>query len=64
MKIKIEKLNFPIPIGGSISRYIVKYRSHWWNKWKYIMDNGNPQLFTNDYILKAFSKEINRRLKQ
>ena len=56
MKAKVTQLNFHKDpkfdpdglIDESASRpYIIQIRKHWWNKWKYIMDNasGCPKLF-------------------
>mgnify|MGYP007054414121 CR=1 FL=1 len=45
MKYKLEKLIFQLPLNQYTTRYIVKYKEHWYSKWKYVLDNGVPELF-------------------
>ena len=46
MKHKINML----ALGDSIIRYTVQVKEHWWNKWHYIMDGNQPQLFRRDEL--------------
>ena len=49
MKYNINKL----ALGDGIIRYTVQTKKHWWNKWHYIMDGNQPQLFSREELKKA-----------
>lgn len=70
MKVKVIRLNFhkdPTfdPEGliddYYIKPYIVEFRNHWWNSWKYIVDIEThcPKLFYGEYSESALVEYIN-----
>lgn len=46
MKTRISKLDF----GNGIHRYIIAHKEHWWSRWRYVMDEKYPRLFTSEEI--------------
>lgn len=55
MKVRIEKIVFPITLTKEERIYfIVKYKRHWWQRWRYIMDNlcPSPKLFANAWEIR------------
>ena len=44
MQIRIEELT---PKDTPAASYIVRYKRHWWNRWRYIIDDRHnlPMLF-------------------
>jgi hypothetical protein len=48
MKHKINML----ALGDGIIRYTVQTKNHWWNRWRYIMDGNQPQLFSREGLKK------------
>lgn len=48
MKYKISML----AMGDGIIRYTIQTKAHWWNKWHYIMDGNQPQLFREEDLKK------------
>jgi len=52
MTIKIEPIGIPAPSfyeGKTIKSYLVKYRWHWWQRWRYVMDGyrHTPRIFVS-----------------
>lgn len=48
MKHKISML----ALGDGMIRYTIQTKAHWWNKWHYIMDGNQPQLFREEELKK------------
>lgn len=67
MKIRYSVLDFSKEsdlLEDAPLKFIVEYKEHWWNKWKYIMDrNGIPELFDyTENVKKMFdSQNIKRK---
>ena len=57
-KVKIWKTAIPLPIDDKpdIIRYIVKYKKHWWSRWKYVKEHGVQKLYTKEEIEKLIPK--------
>lgn len=52
MTIKIEPIGIPMPLfykGKKRICYLIKYRWHWWQRWRYVNDDyrHTPRLFTS-----------------
>ena len=40
------------PFGEVKTMYFVRQKKHWWSRWKFIEEDGVPQLFTSEEISK------------
>lgn len=58
MRVKLEEVAIPLPEftgRGYAFRFVVRYKRHWWSRWRYLMDErcGVPELFTDEQIARA-----------
>lgn len=66
MKVKITKLRIPRTFNGEPLpsftdeiKYLVKFKFHWWQRWKTIKDRFNrPMLFSNQSEIEEKFKQL------
>lgn len=59
MKYRISRLYFPIVNDDVLIKYVIEYKRHWWNKWRFMMYGNIPQLYSKEQIEKIFNKKYN-----
>lgn len=55
MRVRILKTRIPVGIAKEeCICFIVKFKRHWWQRWRYIMDDrcSSPKLFANAWEIR------------